>query len=124
MLDDRNVVPDPHLADAAAMFSYAFNETAWSAVLHGVDELAAEHLLAAPARTENLRGLAPAYIEVGEMDIFRDEDVRYASRLWHAGVPADLHVHSDYSHAFDLLLLSSPDADRLRDERIRVLQSF
>jgi len=124
MLDDRTVTPDSELGAAASMFSYDFNQTAWSALLDGVPEGSTEHVLAAPARTTNLGGVAPAYIEVGELDIFRDEDVRYAQRLWQAGVPTDLHVHSGYPHAFDVLLLAAPSAGRHRDERVRVLQSF
>lgn len=124
MLDDRTVEPDPELGSAEAMFSYAFNRTAWASLLEGVGVGSAEHLLAAPGRAADLSGLAPAYLEVGELDIFRDEDVRYAQQLWAAGVPTDLHVHAGYPHAFDVLLLGSPDADRLRAERIRVLQSL
>lgn len=124
MLDDRTVSPDPELSPASAMFSYDFNRTAWESLLKDVPAGSADHLLAAPARTSDLRGVAPAYIEVGEMDIFRDEDVRYAQRLWQAGVATDLHVYSGYPHAFDVLLLGSPSADRHRAERVRVLQSF
>jgi acetyl esterase/lipase len=124
MLNDRTVTPDAELHAASSMFSYDFNQTAWAALLGGVQVNSPEHVLAAPARTADLRGVAPAYIEVGELDIFRDEDVQYAQRLWHAGVPTDLHVHSGYPHAFDVLLLASPSATRHRDERVRVLQSF
>jgi acetyl esterase/lipase len=124
MLDDRTVSPDPELAAASAMFSYDFNATAWDAVLSGVPPLSEEHLLAAPGRTVDHRGLAPAFIEVGELDIFREEAVEYARGLWSAGVPADLHVHAGYPHAFDVLLMGSPDDARHRDERNRVLRSF
>lgn len=124
MLDDRTVSPDPELSAASAMFSYEFNGTAWESLLEDVPAGSADHFLAAPARTSDLRGLASAYIEVGELDIFRDEDVHYAQRLWQAGVAADLHVHSGYPHAFDVLLLGSPSSARHRDERVRVLRSF
>lgn len=124
MLDDRTLSPDPELRAADSMFSYDFNRTAWASLLEDVEDGSADHLLAAPARAEDLRGVAAAYIEVGELDIFRDEDVGYAQQLWRAGVAADLHVHSGYPHAFDVLLLGSPAAARHSDERVRVLQSF
>jgi acetyl esterase/lipase len=38
-------------------------------------------------------GLPPAYIEVGQLDIFRDEDLTYALRLGQAGVPVEFHLH-------------------------------
>jgi acetyl esterase/lipase len=60
-----------------------------------------------PARNTNFAGLAPSYIEVGEMDIFRDEDVGYARQLWRAGVSTELHVHPGMPHAFDVLLLGN-----------------
>ena len=79
---------------------------------------------AAPARNTDFAGLAPAYIEVGEMDIFRDENVRYAQVLWRAGVPTELHVHPGYPHAFDILLMGDELGVRPRDEKTRVVQGL
>ena len=50
------------------------------------------------ARATDLTGLPPAYICVGGVDGFRDEDIIYATRLNQAGVPADLHVYSGAPH--------------------------
>ncbi|KXH26510.1 hypothetical protein CSAL01_09278 [Colletotrichum salicis] len=55
----------------------------------------------APARTETHVGLPPAYIEAGSAEFCRDEAVEYASRLWAAGVSADLHVWAGGFHGFD-----------------------
>jgi acetyl esterase/lipase len=60
-----------------------------------------------PARVENLAGLPPAFIGVGAIDLFVDEDVEYARRLINAGVPTELHVIPGAYHGFDLLV---PDA--------------
>ena len=35
----------------------------------------------------------PAYIEVAQLDMFRDEDLAYALRLGQAGVPVEFHLH-------------------------------
>ena len=40
---------------------------------------------AAPARASDLSGLPDTYIDVGDLDVFRDEDVAYARRLADAG---------------------------------------
>ena len=40
---------------------------------------------AAPARAEDLSNLPPTYIDVGDLDLFRDEDILIAQRLSAAG---------------------------------------
>jgi acetyl esterase/lipase len=62
---------------------------------------------AAPARAEDLSGLPPAFIEAGSAELFRDEDVAYASRIWAAGGQAELHVWSGGFHGFDVF---APDS--------------
>ncbi|PKX88348.1 alpha/beta hydrolase [Aspergillus novofumigatus IBT 16806] len=56
-----------------------------------------------PSRAVDLFGLPMAYVDVGSAEIFRDEAVAYATRLWHCGVQAELHVWPGAFHAFDLL---------------------
>jgi acetyl esterase/lipase len=122
MLDDRTTEPDPHLAAAPTLFSYAFNRTSWAAVLGEHEGRRTATPGVAPARNTDFAGLAPAYIEVGEMDIFRDENVAYALQLWRAGVSTELHVHPGMPHAFDVLLIA--DEPRYQEGKIRVLQSL
>jgi len=62
---------------------------------------------AVPARVENLAGSPPAFIGVGAIDLFVDEDIEYARRLIDAGVSTELLVVPGAYHAFDLML---PDA--------------
>ncbi|MBV1691425.1 alpha/beta hydrolase [Novosphingobium sp. G106] len=54
-----------------------------------------------PARVSNLAGLPPAWIGVGSIDLFVDEDVDYAQRLNNAGVPTELIVVPGAFHGFD-----------------------
>ncbi len=54
-----------------------------------------------PARVRNLAGLPPAWIGVGSIDLFVDEDVDYAQRLINAGVPTELIVVPGAFHGFD-----------------------
>lgn len=124
MLDDRNLIPDRHLTAKPTIFSYDFNLTAWRAVLGRDLGTGAVPAIAAPARNDDFADLAPAYIEVGELDIFRDEDVNYARRLWAAGVSAELHVHPGLPHAFDVLLIGDEAGERHRAERVRVLRDL
>ncbi|MFJ3778948.1 alpha/beta hydrolase [Streptomyces sp. NPDC090075] len=120
MLDDRTTEPDPALLPFA-MWSYDDNHTGWHALLGdavGGPDVPGH---AAPAREEDLSGLPPAYIEVGELDIFRDEDVAYARRLAATGTSVELHVHPGCPHAFDHLAPGSDVARRARADRLRVL---
>lgn len=61
-----------------------------------------------PARRDDLSGLPPAWIGVGDLDLFHDEDVEYARRLEEAGVPVTLVTPSGAPHGFPSLV---PDAD-------------
>lgn len=54
-----------------------------------------------PARLESLGGLAPAFVAVGGVDLFVDEDIEYARRLTNAGVPTELFVTPGAFHGFD-----------------------
>src|SRR6266542_6214108 len=47
---------------------------------------------AVPARVASVAGLPPAWIGVGSIDLFVEEDMEYARRLVHAGVATELLV--------------------------------
>ncbi|MGI5133041.1 alpha/beta hydrolase [Pseudonocardia sp. CA-107938] len=123
MLDDRTVVPDPALA-ATATWSYDDNWTAWTAVL-GTDRGRPDvPAVAAPARLAELAGLAPAYVEVGELDIFRDECLAFATRLLAAGVSCELHVRPGAPHGFEWLAKEADVSRRAVADRVRVIRSL
>lgn len=123
MLDDRTTSADPHLAGAAT-WSHRDNLTGWRALLGDRTGGSDVSPVEAPARLVDAAGLAPAYLEVGSLDIFRDECVAYASTLWSCGVEAELHVHPGAPHGYDSLALGSDFARRWRADRVRVLRSL
>ena len=53
-----------------------------------------------PARAESLKGLPPAWMLTGGLDLFRDENIEYARRLMADGVAAELVVYPSACHAF------------------------
>jgi acetyl esterase/lipase len=123
MLDDRNTTPDPELVPFAA-WTYDSNRIGWTALLGaatGGDDVPS---YAAPAREQDLARVAPAYVEVGELDIFRDEDIDYARRLGAAGVSVELHVHPGAPHGFDRIAPQSGLVRRAMADRLRVLQAL
>jgi len=102
MLDDRQATPSSQLDDLY-LWSRRSNAFGWKAYLgnlYGGHDIPA---YAAPARAQVIEGLPPAYICVGAMDGFRDEDIAYAQRLLQAGVPTELHVLPGLPHGFDFL---------------------
>jgi acetyl esterase/lipase len=123
MLDDRNTVPDPALAPFT-LWSYDDNYTGWHALLGeklGTGDVPAA---AAPARALDLAGLPATYLEVGGLDIFRDEDIEYARRLDAAGVPVELHVHPGCPHGFDLIAPGADVSRRARSDRLRAMTAL
>jgi acetyl esterase/lipase len=75
---------------------------------------------AAPARMD-IAGLPPTYIDVGELDIFRDEAIVYGRRLARAGTSTELHVRPGCPHQFDQIAPLSDVAVRAQRDRRRVL---
>jgi acetyl esterase/lipase len=123
MLDDRNTVEDPYIAPYAA-WSYSDNITAWHALLGdqaGRPEVSPH---AAPARLTDATGLPPVYLEVGQLDIFRDENLRYAIQLSQDGVPVELHLYPGAPHEFDVIAYRSDAAHRAIGDRVRQLRSL
>jgi acetyl esterase/lipase len=123
MLDDRNTVPDPLLAPTAT-WTYDDNYTGWHALLG--DELGRPTVspVAAPARLTDFNDLAPAYIEVGELDIFRDESIAYAHNLMRAGVSCELHVYPGSPHLHDWLNPGAAVSKRAVAGRVRVITAL
>ncbi|KAJ6151068.1 hypothetical protein N7470_007662 [Penicillium chermesinum] len=77
-----------------------------------------------PLRMKDLTGLPPTFIDVGEADVVRDEDVKYASELWKAGVSTELHVWPGAWHGFDVYMPAAPisqKAVKIRGEWVRRL---
>ncbi|WP_101949337.1 alpha/beta hydrolase fold domain-containing protein [Mycobacterium sp. 3519A] len=68
---------------------------------------------AAPARTDELTGVASAFISCSELDPLRDEAVDYALRLMWASVATELHVFGGTCHGFDSLLPDWETSQRL-----------
>ena len=67
----------------------------------------------APARRDQLDGLATAFISCSDIDPLRDEALAYATRLLQAGVATELHVFAGTCHGFDSLLPDWEVAEQL-----------
>jgi acetyl esterase/lipase len=108
-LDDRtgSTRPAPP-AIGHFMWTASNNRFAWSSLLGVPAGSSKVPVAAVPARVASVGGLPPAWIGVGAIDLFAEEDMEYARRLVHAGVATELLVVRGAYHGFDLL---APDAE-------------
>ncbi|KFZ20704.1 hypothetical protein V502_03053 [Pseudogymnoascus sp. VKM F-4520 (FW-2644)] len=104
MLDPDNNSTSATQGAPLGLWDSTANSYAWDCVLgtqHQAREISA-YLAPCRATKAELIGLPPTFIDVGESEIFRDECVAYASKLWAAGVSTELHVWQGGFHGFDL----------------------
>lgn len=101
MLDDRTVLRRDLDGRGRISWTPRSNAFAWRSYLgHRVGDREPPPY-AAPARRSDLTGLPPAWIGVGDLDLFHDEDVDYAQRLRAAGVEVELRVAAGMYHGAD-----------------------
>lgn len=89
--------------------------------LYGTDNIPES---AAPARVVDATSLPATYIEVGELDLFREEDVEFAGKLWKAGISTELHNRPGCMHAFDMLAEENAVAKRAILDRLVTVTSI
>jgi acetyl esterase/lipase len=99
MLDDRNETQSSREITEIGVWDRAANMEAWGWFLGGKPADA----YAAPARAEDLSGLPPAFIDVGEMDMFRDENIAFVAKLLRDGVTAEFHLYPGAYHASEMI---------------------
>ena len=102
MLDDRTALSLEKDKVKRLVWSRGSNRFGWKSYLGRFYGARTMPEGAAAGRRADLRGLPPAWIGVGELDLFHDEDVAYAHRLREAGVDCELLVVPGAFHGFDL----------------------
>jgi acetyl esterase/lipase len=101
MIDDRTVTrAEPHPFTGEFVWTADSNRFGWQALLGQEPGSEGISPYAAAARAESLAGLPPAFISVGALDLFLDENIDYAKRLLHAGVPTEFHIYPGAYHGF------------------------
>lgn len=100
MIDDQNIAPAGDSVPDTFVWSRENNLIGWRSYLGrepGAKDVSPH---AAAFRAKNLATLPPAYIAVGELDLFLNENIEYARRLLGAKVPVELHVYPGAYHGF------------------------
>lgn len=103
MLDDRTAANRELDGFDHPVWNNPQNRFGWGAYLGvepGVAELPA---YASPARRDDLRGLPPAWIGTGDIELFYEENRTYAERLAAAGVQCTLDIVPGAPHGFQTI---------------------
>jgi acetyl esterase/lipase len=118
MIDDTNTTESSQEIVDIGIWDREGNIQAWSWYLGGkpADQYAA------PTRAQDLKGLPPAFIDVGTVDLFRDEDIAFAQRLMAAGVPTELHIHPGSYHAAETFAADAAMSKRIWALRLDALK--
>ena len=118
MLDDSNSTESSYQVTDGRVWNRDNNIKGWAAYLDS-DE---SSIYAAPSRADDLSGLPPAYIAVGSVDMFVDENSQYAARLEQAGVSTQLEIFEGGFHGFEFFVLEAAISRRARDIHHQVLK--
>lgn len=123
MIDDRTAArPDP-AAKHRRLWSNPANAFGWTSYLAAEPGSGGVSPYAAPARASDLSNLPPAWMGVGTLDLFHDEDLAYCERLRAAGVPCELDVVDGAFHGFDLIKRNTPVAKAFLQSQISALSA-
>ena len=102
MLDDRETEGARALSKTS-VWNARLNRLGWSAYLAGRPA----DTYAAPARAVDLSRLPPTYVDTGDLDLFRDEDVAFVDRIRESGGSVEFFEEKGVVHGFDVI---APDA--------------
>lgn len=122
MLDDRTTEPSTVTNTGFGAWSREANLQAWAAYLGATSGTDRVSPYAAPARAETLTDLPPTYLDVGDLDLFRDEVVNFAGRLMRSQVPVELHVYPGGIHGGEHLAPNAELSERIRGYRLSALR--
>lgn len=127
MIDDRCVTSSSHMVTDKRIWNRHSNLMGWKHYLNKEETCEKQPYesisqYAAATRATDLTGLPPAYIAVGSVDAFVDEDRKYAARLQQSGVAVQLEVFDGGFHGFEFIAPKariSQDARELHYQALR-----
>jgi acetyl esterase/lipase len=94
MLDPSNTTLSSHEITDLGIWDRKANIEAWQWFLGG----RAPDQYASPPLADDLSDLPPTYLDVGDVDLFRDEDIAFVARLTASGVPVEFHLYPGAYH--------------------------
>lgn len=124
MLDNTATTSSAQEFSDAAAWGGNMNRVAWQCVLgeHGMAQTPSCYAI--PARCKDFTNLPPTFIQVGALEIFRDESIQYAQNCMRAGVETALSVHSGLYHGGDMFNPASSLTATVKQERFIFLRKY
>ena len=119
MLDDRTATRSDIDERHFRLWNNKANRFGWESYLGTAPGSPDVSGLAAPARHGDLSGLPRAWIGVGTLDLFYEENLAHADRLRAAGVPCDVEVVTGAFHGFDSVRPHAPVTQQFRAAQLR-----
>lgn len=77
-----------------------------------------------PARAEDVSGLPSTYLDVGSLDLFRDESLAFALKVAAAGIDVEMHLYSGVPHCFDMIAPNIAITRNAKENRIRAIRNM
>ena len=124
MLDDRTVLREDINRAERLLWSPENNRLGWELYLSQPVSSAPLPPYAAAARRADLSGLPPAWIGVGTLDLFYEEDLAYAQRLKDSGVACETAVVPGAFHGFDQFGARFQVVRDFREAQVNALRKF
>lgn len=121
MLDHRNDSASSHEITNIGIWDQEMNGRGWAALLGDLTDGAVPGSASA-AREADLTGLPAAFIDVGTVEVFRDEAISYAARLLTSGVQTELHVWPGGFHGYDSFAPGASISQGTQDARMAAVR--
>lgn len=97
MIDDQT---HSDYTKGVAIFGMEDVITGWAAYLGPLYRTDSIPIYAAASRITNVEGLPPLYLDVGQLDIFVQENFEYVQKFVKAGIATEFHIYTGVPHAF------------------------
>jgi acetyl esterase/lipase len=124
MLDDRTVLRQEVPHRELLTWTPENNRYGWEAYLNQPAGLESAPAYAVAARRTDLKGLPPAWVGVGTLDLFYEEDKAYAERLIRDGVDCEWVEVPGAFHGFDTPGFDLPIVRAFWESQVRMLKKY
>ncbi|KAL4809789.1 Alpha/Beta hydrolase protein [Aspergillus unguis] len=121
MMDDRT---ETDHTNGMAVFDVNDVITGWSAYLGDLYKSNKVTPYAAAGRVEDVRGLAPLYLDCGQLDMFIHEGLVHVQKFIAANIPVEFHIYDGVPHAFQRFAPASKVARQAVANRLAAMTGF